>query len=301
VPVLDWLRAQSDLEIVAVVTQPARPAGRGRNLIDPPVATAARAAGIPVLQPESARAEEFLAQLSQLKPDLAITAAYGQILDNRFLAIPTRATINIHPSLLPRYRGATPVQSAILDGCTESGVTILFTIRALDAGNIISQKSFAVPEAETAESFMTRMFAEGAALLGDALTKLKDPLFTGFPQDPTLVTHCKKIAKTDGQVDWSLNARELVNRFRAFSPWPGIYTFFESKRLTIRNVTGYLQQKSSPKPGAMRFDSTRNSLAVQCGDGEIYIDRLQFEGKKETDGRSFWNGLKNKDGILENA
>lgn len=299
IPVLNWLLSCKDVTIAAVITQPPKPAGRGRGLIDPPVAVTAKAAGLLVLQPESSRSDDFLFQLESLNPDVAITAAYGQILNEKFLKIPRRATINIHPSLLPKYRGATPVQSAILDGCDQSGVTVLFTVRALDAGNIITQRCFPIGEFESADSYMTRMFKEGAYLLHEVFEKLANPQFEGHPQDPKAVTHCRKIAKEDGAINWNKSAREICNQFRAYSTWPGIYSFYEGKRIAIKSIVNFGPSLSAEKCGSISFDSNHGWLKVKCESSEIHIDRLQWEGKKEVDTRSFWNGLKNRNGAFE--
>lgn len=218
-------------ELVGVVSQPARPTGRGQNLVDPPVALFAKANGIPVLQPEKASDPVFLQAFKDWSPDVAITAAYGQILSDAFLAIPKRATINIHPSLLPKYRGAIPVPAALMEGETTSGVTILFTVKKLDAGNLIVQAKTPIQPKETAGELTTRYFVLGATLLESALRKLADPSFAGDPQNEKLVTHCRKIEKQHGIIDWQLPAEDTFNRFRAFSPWPGSYTFLQGKRL----------------------------------------------------------------------
>ena len=163
-----------DCELVGVVSQPAKAQGRKQQTKDTAVAAFAKEQGIKLFLPESAKAGSFLEEFKALSPDIALTAAYGQILSDECLAIPKRATINIHPSLLPRYRGATPVPAALLDGLTETGVTILFTIKKLDAGNIIAQRTLGIGAEETSQELTERAFAEGAALLVETLAKLRD-------------------------------------------------------------------------------------------------------------------------------
>jgi methionyl-tRNA formyltransferase len=289
-------------ELIAVVSQPAKPVGRRAALEDPPVARFAKEAGLLTLQPLKAGDQDFLDKLKDLAPDVMITAAYGQILPDSFLAIPRRATINIHPSLIPRYRGATPVPAALLDGCKETGVTILFTVSKLDAGAIIEQSRSLIRENETTLSLTERLFAEGGELLFSALEKLKHPDFTGTKQDEAAVSHCHKIKKTDGLVNWSLPAKEILNRFRAYYPWPGSYTFFQDRRLgllrlaaTPRDMTT-LEIKSL-QAGQVGYDKPRKCLIVGTGAGLLDVMSLHPAGGKVIDAAAFWNGLKSREKV----
>lgn len=294
-PVLSPLQAlvdSRDHHLVGVISQPARPVGRKGVLTDPPVAAFAKAKGLPLFQPEKASAPEFLATLRELRPDVVITAAYGQILSDEFLKIPTRATINIHPSLLPLYRGATPVPAALLDGARTSGVTILFTVKALDAGAIILQDETPVGADETAGALTDRYFQLGAAMLPKALAKLADPAFKGTPQDDSRVTHCKKIKKTDGLVDWTQAAETIYNRFRAFEPWPGSYTFCQGKRLSLVEVR--FNPARGAVPGSVGYLKTQDVLTVGCGSDLILVSKIRPAGGKDLTAGAFWNGLKDK-------
>lgn len=298
---LDKLHSQAKAwghELVGVVSQPARPVGRGQQLVDPPVATYAKAKGIPVLQPEKASDPAFLEAFAAMRPDVAITAAYGQILTDAFLAIPTRATINIHPSLLPKYRGAIPVPAALMDGEAVSGVTILFTVKKLDAGNVIVQEQTPIGPHETAGELTARYFALGADLLEPALRKLADPAFTGEPQDDKQVTHCRKIEKQQGQIDWQQPAEDSYNRFRAFSPWPGSYTFLQGKRLAITAMELDTQGMSALEPGQAVFDKKHQCLTVGTGEGALRILKLKPAGGKEQQAAAFWNGLKDRSHVV---
>lgn len=277
-------------ELVAVVSQPAKPAGRKMVLTDPPVAAFAKTHGIVCLQPAKASDPEFLDQLRALEPDVIITAAYGQILTTKFLEIPKRATINIHPSLLPLYRGAIPVPAALLDGHTETGVSILFTVKALDAGNIILQKSYAIDPNETALDLTGRMFRESGPLLLEALDKLKDTAFQGLAQDEAKVTFCKKIAKTDGAIDWTKPAKILHQEFRAYQPWPGVYTERQGLRIVIEELEP--TAGSGLKAGEFLFDKKLKALTVGTGDGTLAIKRLKSAGSKSMDAAGYWNGLR---------
>lgn len=294
-----WTNAKAwGHELVGVVSQPARPVGRGRVMTDPPVAAFAKAKGVPVLQPEKAGDPAFLEAFKAWQPDVAITAAYGQILTDAFLAIPKRGTINIHPSLLPRYRGATPVPAALIDGETASGVTILFTVKKLDAGNIIVQEKTPIGPKETAGELTVRYFELGARLLEPALQKLADPAFAGDPQDDKKVTHCKKIEKQDGAVDWEQPAEDTFNRYRAFAPWPGTFTFLQGRRVAITEMELDTQGISALEPGQAIFDKKHHCLTVGTGEGALRILKLKPADSKEILAAAFWNGLKDRSHVV---
>jgi methionyl-tRNA formyltransferase len=292
---MDHCRSGATDELLGVVSQPARPAGRKQVLTDPPVAAFAKEQGLTVWQPEKASAADFLDVLRQAAPDVIITAAYGQILSDNFLKIPKRATINIHPSALPAYRGATPVPAALLDGLTETAVSILFTVKALDAGNIILQEKFAIEPLEYAASLTSRLFAASGPMLLQALEKLRDPDFTGTPQDSSAVTFCKKIAKTDGQIDWGQAVDKLVNEFRAYKPWPGSFCFWQDARVVIEDLEKAQGDVPQLEPGVFRLDRKAKALLVGTGTHPIWIRQLKPAGSKSVDALSFWNGARLKD------
>ncbi len=293
---LKVLLADKDHEVVAVVSQPAKPMGRKSIPQDPPLAAFAKQEGLTVLQPEKASNPEFLATLKDLRPDVMITAAYGQILTDAFLAIPARGTINIHPSLLPVYRGATPVPAALLDGLMETGVTILFTVKKLDAGAIICQEKAAIEPDERADALTDRMFRLGGELLPKALDLLADKSFTGIQQDDAKVSLCRKIQKNDGQVLWTSSAKEIVNRFRAFHPWPGTFSFLGELRVVLESMA--MAQCANLQPGQFEFSKQEKVLFVGTGDGCIKVHSLKPAGSKSLDAASFWNGLKQRDGAV---
>ena len=280
-------------QLVGVVSQPAKPFGRGGQVRNPAVAEYAMSVGLPLLQPESAKDPDFQNQLKELEPDVCVTAAYGQILNDAFLGIPKRATINIHPSLLPQYRGASPVQSALYEGDTVTGVTILFTVRALDAGAIICQKEFTIDPEETAVNLMPRLFQEGANLLPEALEKLSNPEFSGTPQDASAVTHCRKFSKEDGKVDWTRSAVFVRNCYRAFQPWPGIFTFLGDKRIALTAVET-TDGDTNLSPGQFEFHKPTKVLLCGTGAGALAIRKLKPAGSKEQDAAAFWNGVQGK-------
>ncbi|MFW7380112.1 MAG: methionyl-tRNA formyltransferase [Oligoflexus sp.] len=301
---LDWCQNSAQHQVVGVVSQPPRPSGRSRRLQDPPLAQFAKEQGLAVLQPEKARAPEFLEQLRAWQPDIAVTAAYGQILSDDFLAIPKRATINIHPSLLPAYRGATPVQSALLDQLETSGVTILFTVKQLDAGAIIVQQASDIARHERAGELMQRLFQLGGTLLPQAIESLQDPEFVGTAQDPEKVTHCSKIQKTDGQINWQDATKSILARYRAYHPWPSSFTFYDDKRIVIEElalVDQDLPASAHSLPiGGFIFHKPWKALVIRTGDGFLVCERLKPQGAKSLDAASFCNGLKGeKKGIFQ--
>jgi len=298
--VIEPLKAimSSHHDLVAVVSQPARPAGRKRQLVDPPVAAFAKQSGIKTLQPSKASDPNFLNQFSALDCDVAITAAYGQILTEDFLAVPTRATINIHPSLLPAYRGATPVPAALLDGLSETGVSVLFTKKKLDAGNIICQESYKIPDAMKADELTATLFELSSTLVLDALTKLVDQTYQGDPQDDELATYCKKILKTDGVCDWSLSAVDIERRFKAYYPWPGCFSAFKEQTIQFLDLKTS-QENRDLSPGSFVFDKALGKIFVGTGRGTIELATLKKAGGKPMDAPSFWNGIKNIDGPHE--
>lgn len=285
------------IEVVAVVSQPARPVGRGGQLKDPPLARYAKERGLKVLQPEKAKDPLFLEALRDLAPDVVVTAAYGQILTAEFLAIPRRATINIHPSLLPAYRGATPIQAALLDGLETTGISVLFTVPKLDAGAIIVQEPLAIAPRESAGELLIRAFAASGPLLLKALDLLADPEFRGQPQNEAKVTHCKKIAKDDGAIDWQQGADEIINRCRAFDPWPGSFTFLANRRLNIVDIERADEELVTGEPGSFGFDKKTQALKVASSDGYVLLHRIKPAGGKEQTAQAFWNGLKDRSGV----
>jgi methionyl-tRNA formyltransferase len=283
----------SDHELVAVVSQPAKSAGRRKRLIDPPVAEYAKEKKLHLLQPASAKVPEFLDALRALRPDIIVTAAYGQILSDEFLRIPTRATINLHPSCIPSFRGATPVPSALLEGCERTGITILFTVKKLDAGPIISMKTVDIEPNETCGILTNRLFKIGGELLPEAIEKLMDPNFTGEQQNDELATHCTKIKKEQGLINWSDDAEVILKKFRAFHPWPGSFTFLDNKRITIENMRVDPDQNDMIKPGQFYYDKPKKAIIVSCKKGtNLAITELKPEGRNATSALSFINGLK---------
>ena len=288
-------------ELIGVVSQPARPTGRSGRETDPPVAVWAKEHKIMTMQPTRASDPGFQSALSALQPDVMITAAYGQILNDSFLRIPKRGTINIHPSILPAWRGAIPVQAALLHDDKETGVSILFTVKQLDAGNLILQDKSPIHPEETADILLDRLFLRGAGLIFEALEKLSDPAYEGRPQGEAGLSHCKKINKDDGLLDWNKPTRSLFSQFRGYYPWPGSFSFLEGKRVAILEMKipadDQTQAARMLAPGIALLNKAAKAIEVVTGDGSLLITRLQLAGGKPLDAMSFWNGLKQREGL----
>ena len=282
------------ITVVAAVSQPARPVGRKRKLTDPPVATFAKENKLKLFQPESAKEPSFLEELRKVEPNIIITAAYGQILNEEFLKIPTLGTVNLHPSMLPAYRGATPVQTALLNGDKTTGISVLYTVKQLDAGDIILQKPLAIHEDETAGALMHRLFEAYTSVFPEVLNRITSPLFKAKPQDVKKATHCAKISKNDGLVDWNEMATQIQNKYQALTPWPGIYSFVGKKRILFTKVT---KDQTAPlevtqDPGEFFYDKRKKALIVRCKDSYLSILKLKPAGSREVEAAAFWNGGK---------
>jgi methionyl-tRNA formyltransferase len=280
--------------VVAVVTQPDRPAGRGRTTTPPPVKQTAIKHDLPVFQPRTLRSDEALGFLRDLTPDLIITAATGHILPAAVLALPTHGTLNVHASLLPRWRGAAPIQAAILAGDIESGVTILCTDEGLDTGPILSQRVVPMDPQETAESLHDRLAALGAHLLMETLPRWLSGELQPTPQPDQGVTLAAKINKEDGRIRWQDSAEAIERQIRAYNPWPGTFSFWEGRRLKI------LRGVSMPTPPPYRVDrhtlgigavlTAEGDVVVVTGDGVLRLIEVQPAGKRPMSVSEFIRG-----------
>ena len=299
-PLEELLKFPDKFKVVGVVTQGPRKIGRGRKMKESDLAIFCKDRTLPCFTPDRASSSEFIEVLKSLSVDVIITASYGQILSEEFLAVPSVSVINIHPSLLPKYRGATPIQSAIYNGDNITGVTVLYTVKALDAGDIIEQKEYEIAGGETAGELETRMFRESAALLIKALEKILDPSFKGVPQDESKKVVCRKIKKEDALIDWSWKGIDIFNKYRAYHPWPGTCSFFRGKRVNFIKLvmpSSLVYDVSSMIEGEFSFDKSSKTLYVKTSDGYLIVDRLKQEGGKEIGGVDFWNGIREKEGL----
>lgn len=288
VPALEALAA-SGFHIHLVVTQPDRPKGRGLELVASPVKQAAIKLNLPVTQPEKIKAnEEFRVQLNDIKPDAIIVVGYGRIIPQWMLDLAPLGNINLHASLLPKYRGAAPIQWAIARGETVTGNTTMRLDAGLDTGDILLQKELAIAPDDTAVTLAPRLAAMGASLLVETLRGLQSGSITPRKQEHAQATLAPILKKEDGLIDFSRSANEIVNRMRGFQPWPGAYTKFRGKNLQILNARAVAE---SVGPGEMVVNGDR--MLVGCGrDTTIEVIEVQLEGKKRSVARDFVHGYR---------
>ncbi len=296
VPALKHLLAQADFEIAAVITQPDRPRGRGQEVSFSPVKEVAVGAGIPVHQPEKIRSPEAQELLQKLAPEAVVIIAYGQIIPARLLPIPKLGWINLHASLLPRYRGAAPINWAIVNGETKTGVTSMRIDAGMDTGEILLQKEMEIGTAETAPELTARMSELGAPLIAETLRGLASGSIVPRAQDNALASSAPMLKKEDGRINWSLPALEIFNRIRGFAPWPGAYTSFRGQTCHILGEPASKelseQNAQSGKPGAPgSLVVSKSEVRVVCG-GTTYLRVLavKLEGRKQVSVAEFVNG-----------
>jgi methionyl-tRNA formyltransferase len=274
--------------IEAVFTQPDRPKGRGNQLAASPVKQAALELGFRVLQPERIRRAEPVAAIAEMKPELMVVVGYGQIIPQSIIAIPTHGILNVHASLLPKYRGAAPIQWAIANGETETGVTIMRIDAGLDTGDMLAQRATPIGAEETASELSKRLAAAGAELLIQSIRDIERGNARYTPQDNANATYAPVLKKEDGRIDWSLPASVIHNRMRGFMPWPGAYTTFRGQALRIYNASP-ITVPFSAEPGTLKTD--KRTLRVICGhDSALELGEIQLEGKKRVGVDAFLNG-----------
>ncbi len=284
VPSLERL-VEAGHHVLAVFTQPDRPKGRGQKDAMPPVKEAALRLGLPVFQPERVRVPEVVEQLAAMKPDVMVVVGYGQLIPQSILDIAPKGILNVHASLLPKYRGAAPIQWAIARGETRTGVTTMRINAGLDTGDMLLKWETEIGPEETSVELGARLAVAGAELLIETLAKLD--AIQPEPQDHTQATWAPVIKKEDGRITWTLSAAEIVHRMRGFTPWPGCYGFLGSQRFHIwkANVVD-----RSLKPGELRLEGKR--LFAGCGQGSLELLEVQLEGKKRMETSALLNGLK---------
>jgi len=288
VPTLEYLLADK-YEIVAVYTQPDRPAGRGRDLLSSPVKQAAEARGLRVVQPANLKAAGVVEQLEGFEPDVIVVAAFGQILPRSVLALPRLGCLNIHPSLLPYFRGASPVASAILAGEDFTGVSIMVMDEGLDTGPVLARAQIPISPRDTTGSLTAKLSCLGARLLGEALVGWSRGEFTPRPQDEAGATYCSPTTKGEGEIDWRLPAADIWRRVRAFNPWPGCYTRWRGKSLKIIEAAP-LAGEQPPGVGRVVALNSKSGFGVATGDGILGVYRVQMEGKKAMSAGEFLRG-----------
>ena len=277
--------------VAAVVTQPDKPKGRSGQLCPPPVKEEALKASIPVLQPEKMRSEEVFNELASYNADAIIVVAYGKIIPKNILELPKYGCINVHASLLPKYRGAAPIQWAVLDGEKSSGVTIMQMDAGLDTGDIIAQSEIILDKKETSDSLFEKLSIEGARLLLKTLDEIEDGTAERTPQPEKSTTeYARMITKADGLIDWKKSATEIDRLVRGMNSWPGAYAFIDGKNVKIWDCD-VIDDNSDVKPGTLT-NANKNALVVQTGSGQIKINELQLQGKKRMSFDDFLRGCK---------
>lgn len=274
-------------EVVGVYTQPDRPKGRGMKMVASPVKEVALAAGIPVFQPDSFREEETVEALRELKPDVCAVVAYGRILPQKVLDVPKYGCINIHASVLPKYRGSAPYQWAVLDGLTETGVTAMYLCREMDAGDIIDVSKTPIGENETAGELLDRLAELGADLLSKTLRRFaSEGKVPAVPQNPDEVSYAPMLDKTMCPIDWNKTAWQVHNHVRGLHPWPVATMVLQGKTFKVHAahvVSG------SGTPGQI-LGLTKTGLVIACGEGAVEITSLQAEGGKRMAAPDYFRG-----------
>ena len=292
VPSLEALD-NSDHEVVGVVTQPDRPKGRGQAVVPCPVKELALAKGLPVSQPEKIKSPEFLQQLSDWKPDVIAVTAFGRILPKAILDLPPMGCVNVHGSLLPAYRGAAPIQWALIHGDAETGITTMLMDEGMDTGAVLLQQTVPIEPEETSLELGARLAKVGGALLVETLTRLAERSIVPREQDHTRATSAPLLKKEDGVIDWTQSATEIANRIRGLSPWPGSYTFHREHRLIIWK--GRVEAQGAPgrsegqRPGTI-LAVGQKSFWVETGEGRLEVLEVQPANKKRMSVEQFLQG-----------
>jgi methionyl-tRNA formyltransferase len=287
IPALRGLLEGPD-EVVAVVTQPDRQRGRGRKVVMSPVKELALQHGLPLLQPEKVKEEAFLETLKGFQPDLIVVVAYGQILPKSILNIPTRVAVNVHASLLPKYRGAAPIAWAILDGEKVTGVTTMVMDEGMDTGGILLQREVPIREEETSETLHDRLASSGAQLLLETLAMMKEGNIRSIPQDHSKATFAPPLKKEDGHIDWKKEAKEIDRQIRAFNPWPGAFTKLDHQLLKI--YKGEIRERPSTGQAGTVVWVGSDFVEVETGKNSFLIKEIQLEGRRRMTMREFLSG-----------
>ena len=296
VPALEKIVEQG-WDVPLVITKPDRPASRGHKIQQCEVKKRALALGLMVETPQKVKNNpELVAALKEIAPDFIVVAAYGKILPQEILDIPRYGCINIHGSLLPKYRGAAPIQRAVLNGEAESGITIMYMVEACDAGDILTQQSISLVH-KTSEQAFEELSLLGAQLLVDSLPKIASGQLDPTPQDASLATHAPMIEKSEGEIDWNKSAKSLESHVLGMYSWPIAYTFWQGENLKVHAAKA-LDEQTSASPGCV-VSSGKDGIAVACGDGGVLLlQRVQLPGGKAMDAGAFLLGHTVEKGML---
>lgn len=274
--------------VTAVVTQPDRKAGRGKTLTPPPVKRLAVELGLEVYQPSSLRSEEALERLSSYSPDVIVVAAFGQILKKDVLEFPPYGCVNVHASLLPRWRGASPINAAILHGDNQTGVTLMQMDQGLDTGPMIASRAVSIPEDLEAGLLSDQLAQLGGEMLVEILPRYLAGEITPTPQDDSLATYAPMLKKSDGKLDFEQPAEQLARQIRAYHPWPGSFTIWKEKPLKIHRAHAVAGKKGAPGTTAIHGGLP----AIHTANGILVLEQLQPAGKKSMHGETFLNGAR---------
>ncbi|MDD9304685.1 MAG: methionyl-tRNA formyltransferase [Desulfobacter sp.] len=293
VPALEALAKEDQFSIPLVVTQPDRPKGRGKKLTPSPVKKAAQALGIDVFQPEKINSPEGEARLKDLTPDYFVVVAFGQILSQKILDIPKVYPINIHASLLPKYRGAAPIQAAVMNMDKETGITTMVMARGMDTGDMLLRSKTAILEEETAQDLHDRLSMMGGELIVRTINQINQDAITPEPQDETCATHVTMLKKSDGKIDWTRSDRGVCAHINAMTPWPGAFTHLLGKRFKIFKAVPWhdLEIDDDPEPGQILSCDARG-ICVACGKKRVMILELMGSSGKRLTAEAFLRGHK---------
>jgi len=298
---LEKLCRHPQFQVIAVVTQPDKPKGRELQLQPSPVKVLAQKLNLPVLQPQKAREENFISELRALKPDLMIVVAYGQILPQSILDLPPHGCLNVHTSLLPKYRGAAPIQWAIANGDAETGVSIMKMDAGLDTGPVLSMRRTPITPADDSRVLHDRLAQLGAELLVETIPVYVAGNIQPQPQPAEGSTYAAKIKKEDGQIDWSLPAETIWNRLRAFTPWPGAFTFLKAEpKPHLLKIWKIEMLDQNGRAGEI-LAADRSGIIIACGRGAVRVLELQREGGKRLAAGEFLMGFPLKAGAVLGA
>jgi methionyl-tRNA formyltransferase len=280
VPVLRWLIGSPEHELVGVVTQPDKPVGREQRIEPPPIKAAIAGNNVPILQPR--RIKAAVEEIRGLKPDVIVVMAYGQILPRTILEIPRIACLNLHASLLPRHRGAAPIQAAIVAGDRETGISVMYMDEGLDTGDVLLQKRIEIAPNETGGSLHDRLSEIAPPALMDALSQLQSGNASRTPQDSFAATYAPKLNRDDGRIDWNEPAELIERKIRAFDPWPGAFT-------VLRDETGH-ERKLKIFRAHVVSEPASGSLWFRAKDAVLVLDEVQLEGKRRMSAQEFLRG-----------
>jgi len=300
VPSLEAL-AKSHHQVLAVCTQPDRPAGRGHKLTASPVKVKALEYGLPILQPETLHISEskrVRATLKEYGADIFVVAAYGLLLPKGVLNMPPLGCINIHASLLPKYRGASPIHAALLNGDTSSGITIMHMDIGIDTGDMIIKRELVVSPNERFITLHDRMATLGAEALLEALTLLENGTAPRISQDDSLSSYAPMLQKSDALIDWEWNTAKIINMTRAFDPWPGAYTMYENNPIKIWKAEPCYESANNAKPGTILIVDSAKGVLIKTGDAALWVTELQGDGSKRMPTTDYLRGRKIDAGII---